>query len=192
MKWSWILLLFLFADFCFAKTIANFEQFRYITVYDEYFQNYSKKFFGSDFDWKLFKSQAIAESNLDMHAKSSKGAGGIMQLLPSTFKEVSKKNPNIKGSLFDPKHNIAAGIFYNKELYDLWHTKEGNERIHFMLASYNAGKGNIIKAQKIALKNGKDPHIWKSISPYLKKVTGKRSKETIKYVDKVKRIREVI
>jgi len=192
MKIIFLFFLILLSNLTFAKTISEYEIYQKITVYDMYFKNYSQKFFGEDFDWKLFKSQAIAESNLDIYAKSKEGARGIMQIMPSTFEEISEKNPYIKGSLDDARYNIAAGIFYNKELYDFWKTKEDNERIKFMLASYNAGKGNIIKAQKIALKKGRNPHKWNSISLHLKDVTGKRSKETINYLDKIKRIRQEI
>lgn len=115
-----------------------------------------------------------------------------MQILPSTFEEISKKSPYVEGKIFDPKDNIAAGIFYSKELYDLWKSKEEEERIKFMLASYNAGKGNIIKTQRIALKNGKDPHKWNEIKFHLKEVTGNRSIETIDYIKKIKMIRSEI
>ena len=52
--------------------------------YDGMFRKYSKHYFGPHVNWKWFKSQAIAESNLKPAARSPTGAVGIMQILPST------------------------------------------------------------------------------------------------------------
>jgi len=192
MKLLFLFFLLLFVDMCFAKSTTTYEKYRHITSYDVYFQDYSRRFFGKEFDWKLFKSQAIAESNLNVYAKSSMGAEGLMQLMPKTFKEVAIKCDHVKGTAYNAQANIAAGIFYNKELYELWKTKKGEDRILFMLASYNAGKGNIIKAQRVALKKGEDPHKWDSIKHSLKDITGEKSKQTLSYVNRVKQIRREI
>jgi len=50
-----------------------------------------------------------------------------------------------------------------------------------MLASYNAGMGNLLKAQKKV--GGK--LLYKEIIQGLPEVTGKHSKETIDYVQKI-------
>ena len=44
--------------------------------YDDTFRKYGKRFFGVAFDWRLFKAQAITESNLDTAATSWVGARG--------------------------------------------------------------------------------------------------------------------
>src|SRR5262245_186391 len=66
--------------------------------YDDTFRKYAQRFFGPGYDWRIFKAQAMAESNIDMNAKSWVGARGIMQLIPSTFKEVRSKNPEMLAS----------------------------------------------------------------------------------------------
>src|SRR6476620_1486051 len=38
--------------------------------YDDTFRKYTNRFFGPAFDWQYFKAQAMAESNLQPHAKS--------------------------------------------------------------------------------------------------------------------------
>src|SRR5688572_4926453 len=83
--------------------------------YDDTFRKYSKRFFGPAFDWRLFKAQGMAESNLDPQARSWVGARGIMQLMSSTYKEVQSRNPDL-GEINDPEWNIAAGISYNRQL----------------------------------------------------------------------------
>ena len=62
----------------------------------------------------------------------------------------------------------------------------------FMFGSYNAGKGNILKTQKIAKSKGMDPNIWSSIEKTLIRVTGRHSKETIGYVDKIIKVKGVL
>jgi len=66
------------------------------------------------------------------------------------------------------------------------------DRINFMLGSYNAGKGNILKAQRIAKKKGLNMNLWQSIEQTLPKVTGKQSEETIGYIRKINKIKGVL
>src|SRR5215208_5697276 len=73
--------------------------------YDETFRKYTKRYFGPAFDWRLFKAQAIAESNLKVAARSPMGARGIMQLMPTTFSEIRSKNPEITGKWDHPEWN---------------------------------------------------------------------------------------
>ncbi len=179
--------------FIFSVNTYGFERYNNVNKYDIYFSKYSKRYFGPGFDWKLFKAQAIAESRLKANARSYVGAKGVMQIMPRTFKEIKKRNPNIKGGTTQPRWNIAAGIWYDRTIWKLWKDERSyQDRIDFMLASYNAGKGNIIKAQKIAKKKKLNPNTWRSIEKTLPKVTGHHSKETIGYVKKIKIIKGVL
>lgn len=85
------------------------EKYKEVTKYDRLFSKYSRRYFGDHFEWLYFKAQAIAGSNLDEHARSQKGADGIMQIMPGTFNDIRKENPGIRGSLKKAKWNIAAG-----------------------------------------------------------------------------------
>lgn len=132
-----------------------FERYNRVIKYDKYFSKYSKRYFGANFDWHYFKAQAVAESNLIAKAKSRVGALGVMQIMPRTFDEITRKQPGIKGNRKQPRWNIAAGIYYDRMIWKAWKAERPfQDRINFMFGSYNAGKGNILKAQKIADKKG--------------------------------------
>jgi len=82
------------------------------------------------------------ESEFDPHAKSPSNALGMMQLLPSTAKEVAKKNDiafNIT-KLQDPNYNMILGSLYLKRLIDSY---DGSYVL--AIGAYNAGPGNVRK-----------------------------------------------
>ena len=97
--------------------------------YDAHFRKYAKHYFGPGMDWRWFKAQAIAESGLKPDARSKSGARGIMQIMPGTFREIQKKNAHLK-DVNSPRWNIAAGIYYDRQLYRKWISKPpGEERL---------------------------------------------------------------
>ncbi|MEN8107010.1 MAG: transglycosylase SLT domain-containing protein [Pseudomonadota bacterium] len=119
--------------------------------YDQHFRKYSKHYFGPGFDWQWFKAQAIAESGLKSKARSKAGARGLMQIMPSTYREIQEDNPHMK-DIDSPRWNIAAGIYYDRILYKRWKSPPaGNERLYFAFGSYNAGYTRIKNTfQKVA------------------------------------------
>lgn len=153
--------------------------------YDETFRKYAQRFFGPGYDWRVFKAQAMAESNIDMNAKSWVGARGIMQLMPSTFKEIRSQNPEIQ-SINKPEWNIAAGIFYDRQLYTQWLAQQGDsDSFPFMMASYNAGRGTLLRAQGIARNRVLDPALWLSVTTVAPEVPRWRHQETLTYVERI-------
>lgn len=150
--------------------------------YDGMFLRYSSRFFGDDFDWLWFKAQCKAESNYNPKAKSPVGAMGLMQLMPGTASEMSIRL-DIPNNPYDPETNICMGIGYDKVCWNVWKKEVGVERLKFMFASYNAGTGNIIKAQNRALIKDK----WDSLAQVLDQVTGRHAEETINYVARIER-----
>jgi membrane-bound lytic murein transglycosylase MltF len=153
--------------------------------YDDTFRKYSKRFFGPGYDWKIFKAQALAESGLSPDAHSWVGAKGIMQLMPATFTELQNKNPDFK-DINDPEWNIAAGIMYNRFLWKLLDDHDvDKERSNFMFASYNAGRGTILKAKGLAEAESLDPRVWQNIEPVAPRVPRWRYSETFGYVKKI-------
>ncbi len=153
--------------------------------FDESFRKYTKRFFGVGFDWQMFKAQAMAESQLDPHAHNPTGARGLMQLMPSTYRQIQTQNPDFK-SIDDPEWNIAAGIQYDRTLWNLWNDHEADpDRQSFTFASYNAGRGTILRAQAMARSDSLDHLKWASIEAVAPRVQRWRHQETLSYLRKI-------
>jgi membrane-bound lytic murein transglycosylase F len=151
--------------------------------YDPTFKKYSRRYFGPAFDWKYFKAQGFAESELNPNAKSWVGARGLMQLMPSTYHDIASHRPEF-GPIDQPEWNIAAGILFDRDLWQLWKTTvPDDERYHFMFASYNAGEGTIGRALAAATKVG--PPVWASVEQVAPTVGRWRYNETLGYVRKI-------
>ncbi len=172
---------------------TSYEHYNHFTKFDRYFSKYSKRYFGAGFDWRYFKAQAIAESGLQVDARSRVGAIGLMQVMPRTFKDIRQRNPEIKGGLDQPRWNIAAGVWYDRQNFVLWReSRPLIDKLKFMFASYNAGRGNVLRAQRLALADGLDGRLWSSIQDRLPAVTGRHSRETLRYVDRIFEVKPVL
>jgi len=188
-----ILLLILFLMMTATAYGEDFQRYNKVTHYDQYFSKYTKRNFGPAFNWHHFKAQAIAESRLKKNATSHVGAVGLMQIMPPTYKEITKRHRYIKGSGSNPKWNIAAGISYNRSIWNIFKAdRPFQDRLDFTFGAYNAGKGNIIQAQKHAKRAGINPNLWSSIEQTLSQVTGRHSKETLNYITKIKVIKQIL
>ncbi len=86
-----------------------------------------------EIDPALVKAIITAESNSDPRAVSSKGAQGLMQLMPAVSRQLKVTSP------FDPRENIIGGVKYIKGLLASY----GDLRL--ALAAYNAGPGAVKK-----------------------------------------------
>lgn len=165
-----------------AIGLAHVGHDQWTDDYDSYFRKYSKRYFGPGFDWRWFKAQGIAESNLRPGALNPSGATGLMQILPSTFEEIQGKNPGF-ASLAEPRWNIAAGIYYDRYLYQRWRKRVGmsDQHLFYTFASYNAGFGRVSRGLKKAGGETGEVLPWHRVAPHV-------PAETREYVKKIHRL----
>lgn len=131
-----------------------------ISVYDELIQVGAGEL---GWDWRLLASLVYKESRFDTTATSYAGAKGLLQLMPVTLERFGVENPN------DPTQSLMGGIRYLRYLDKFWMERvpETNERIKFVLASYNIGHGHVEDAWRLALKYGANTQSWKDVASFL-------------------------
>jgi membrane-bound lytic murein transglycosylase MltF len=160
--------------------------------FDTIFQKYAKRYFGAGTDWRWFKAQGMAESDLTPTARSRVGARGIMQLMPSTYGQIKSALPQF-GRIDDPQWNIAAGILHDHDLWELWNRDvPEDQRWAFMFASYNAGEGTIMRARRTAVAEKLDQSRWPAIERVAPRVERWRYTETLGYVRTITANKDVL
>lgn len=165
---------------------------RFTDKYDSYFRKYTKRNFSFSLDYRWFKSQTAAESAFIENARSPVGAEGLMQLMAPTWEEIIDEVIHIPDDILNPKWNIAAGIYYDAKMYRKWKAPRPElDRLALMFASYNAGFGNILKAQKKCFMLSddygglKECNLWVPIKEQGEKVSSWKHEETVHYVTKI-------
>jgi len=139
-------------------TIASSEYFATnsagkVSPYDDIIKNYSDSI---GWDWRLVAALIYQESRFNPSVRSPRGAYGLMQVMPETGLHFGY---DVTRSV---ENNIRAGISYIRmldRLFSQW-VSDPDERVKFILASYNAGHGHIIDAIRLAEKNGLDSGRW--------------------------------
>jgi soluble lytic murein transglycosylase-like protein len=89
-------------------------------------------------DPALVRAVIETESNWNPKAYSHKGAGGLMQLIPTTAQRYGAYD------VFDPQQNIDAGVKYLRTLLERY-----NGNLDLALAAYNAGEGAVDRAHGV-------------------------------------------
>lgn len=146
----------------------------------ELFKKYAEMY---DLDTLLMMAQGYQESRLDNSVRSSAGAVGIMQLLPST----AQSDPiQIIGVESDPEQNIHAGAKYMRHLLDTYLSDpnlDSTNKLLLGLAAYNSGPGNLRKIRNQAVEMSLDPNIWFNNVEYAAaEIIGR---ETVQYVNNI-------
>ena len=85
-------------------------------------------------DEALLRAVIAVESGYDARAVSSRGAVGLMQLMPETARRYGVTN------LYDPAQNIRGGARYLRDLMGKF-----NNDLSLVLAAYNAGEDAIVQ-----------------------------------------------
>lgn len=84
---------------------------------------------------ELIHAVILVESNYNPRARSSKGAQGLMQLMPATAKRFGLADS------WDPRQNILTGSKYLRWLMDYF-----GDDLELSIAAYNAGEGAVMQA----------------------------------------------
>jgi len=129
-------------------------------------------------DWRLLASQAYQESRFDADARSWAGAMGLLQLMPATAQEVNVADP------WDPEQNVQGAVRYLDWLTDQWdEIQDPEQKLRFVLASYNAGAGHVGDARRLAEKYGGDPNDWDDVAYWLVQKSHRRyyTDEVVRY-----------
>jgi hypothetical protein len=125
--------------------------------FDPIIEKYARHY---QLDPSLIRSIIATESGFNPAAVSSKGARGLMQLMPSTAARLGVLNS------FDPEQNIRGGVKHFRSLLDTF-----NNNLALSLAAYNAGE-NLVQ------RLGRVPEI-KETREYVKSVTGRYGKKEL-------------
>ena len=124
-----------------------------ISPYDAFFRQHAQDL---AWDWELLAVMAWKESRFDSTVTSHSGAEGIMQLMPRTSAKLGLDS----AAAMDDHIRVAAR--YLSRLDTLWMraVPDREQRLRFVLASYNAGPGHVIDAQRLAEHLGLEPKRW--------------------------------
>jgi soluble lytic murein transglycosylase-like protein len=102
---------------------------------------------------ELVRAVIQVESAFNPRAVSSKGAMGLMQLMPATARELGVDDP------FHPEDNIRGGVAYLRQLLDRY-----DNDVELALAAYNAGPGSVERYGAVPP--------YRETRNYVKKITG--------------------
>lgn len=124
-----------------------------ISPFDSLFQVHADSL---SMDWRLLAAVAFKESRFDTMALSTQGAEGLMQMMPGTAAALGvEAKDGVSGQ-------VRGASRYLAELDTIWRgsVPAEDQRLKFVLASYNSGPGHIKDAQKLAREVGLDPKRW--------------------------------
>jgi len=163
----------------------------YLDMYNEAGDKYN-------IDWKLLAAMGYQESHWNPKAVSPTGVRGIMMLTQQTAGQMGIKNR------LDPKSSIMGGAKYLDQIRKRFpdDLKEP-DRTWYAMAAYNVGYYHVIDAQKIAVKQGKNPNKWSDLQTTLPLLARKkwykktkygyaRGWEPVKYVTNIRRYYDLL
>ena len=101
--------------------------------------------------------------------------------MPATWGE-ARDALRLRVDAWNPQASIYAAAWYKARLLRIWTApRPAVDRLHLAEASYNAGAGNLIKAQRVC----GGPPLYADIIVCLPQVTGEHARETITYVERI-------
>ncbi|STQ91618.1 transglycosylase SLT domain-containing protein [Iodobacter fluviatilis] len=109
----------------------------------------------NNLDWLLLAAIGQKETGLNSVIRK-KGPTGIMQINPSTARNMGVTNPH------DAEGNVTAAARYLGHLRDFFNNPGINDedQLYFMIAAYNAGEGRVQQLRNQAAAQGLDRNRW--------------------------------
>ena len=138
-------------------TCLIIPRLRYSRKYSELVEKYSYEYGVPEY---IVYSVIKVESDFDRYAVSSKGACGLMQLMPKTYGWLCDLRNSDTKDIFDPEENVRYGVYFLSILYKRYKSWD------VALCAYNAGMGNVDKW----LEDGSFDIKFNETENYLKKV----------------------
>lgn len=133
-------LIFLLIIFLFIIILGiNIISYIFPIEYEDIIEKYSNKY---GVEKSLIFAVINVESRFNENAISSKGAKGLMQIMPDTaiwLAEKSGIDEITEENYYEVENNINLGTWYLAYFLEKYDEKE------LALASYNAGRGNVLK-----------------------------------------------
>ena len=99
------------------------------------------------------------ESRFRIDARSSKGAEGLLQMMPATARRF--KNDD----MLDPEKNLAAGTAYIRRLNSIFtqFVSDADDLPKFVMAAYSAGEGRVLDCIRYARAKGLPHSSWEDL-----------------------------
>jgi len=155
-----------------AESMTRFEKTA------QYFRKYSDKY---GMDYLLMMAEGYQESALNQQAKSQVGAVGVMQVMPSTGKDMNV------GDISQEEPNIHAGVKYfsttMKRLYGDEPNMDDLNKVLFTFAAYNCGPARVKQLRAEAAQKGLDPNVWMNNVEFI--AAARVGQETVNYVTNI-------
>jgi membrane-bound lytic murein transglycosylase MltF len=161
----------------FAKNAASDAERKKLLAVRDLFKKYGAQY---NLDFLLMAAQGYQESTLDQSARNPSGAIGVMQVLPSTAKDLKV------GDITQIEPNIHAGVKYIRFMMDQYYADDPMDPLNkglMTFAAYNAGPGRIRGLRRETEKRGLDPNVWFGNVEHV--ASEKIGRETVQYVSNI-------
>ena len=161
----------------FAKSAASDAERKKLEAVRDLFKKYGAQY---NLDFLLMAAQGYQESTLDQTARNPSGAIGVMQVLPSTAKDLNV------GDITQIEPNVHAGVKYIRFMMDQYYKDDPMDPLNkglMTFAAYNAGPGRIRGLRREAEKRGLDPNVW--FGNVERVASEKIGRETVQYVSNI-------
>lgn len=139
---------------------AHSKRTKKLTPYDKILKKYGKEY---GIDWRLVAALIYNESKFNVNAISSKGAFGIIQIMPETAEMygITAQSP------IDEQIKVSFKILNNYKITLKQFFKNEKDLYKAMIASYNLGLGHILDAINLAIKYDGEIYNWEQVSKWL-------------------------